>query len=212
MDFRTAILDVICQNEKLIAPFLDEKARRTHAFLGSVLRIPPCDRRFSEHGDGSFHPCILTQVYRQCYPHMAAACAPPQISESHPFYQLYRIDCTYFAAPRISDAVGWPVVWENDWMIEVENDPRGFAFTLRRLLDFVCNTRLGIFFVDSPDNQHVCLTEEFRVSWDAFASRYRFASDLGLQVILFPTSYSSLQTYKGESRHWIWDPTTRSFR
>lgn len=213
MDFRKAILDVICQDAKLIAPFLGAPAMRTHAFLGSGRRVPPGSRKFSKHGNGGFHSCILTQVYKRYYPHMASAAAPPQISEPSPWYEFYRFDCAYFAARRISNAVGFPVVWEMAWMIEVENDPRKFAFILRALLDIVCNARLAIFFVNfSPDREQQRLTDEFRVSWDAFEARHRFASELALQVIFFPDSYSSFQTFATESRYWIWEPASRSFR
>ena len=204
MDFKTEILRVIRENEQVIAPFLGIRSHRTHAFLGGSHRI--MQPVFSRRGEDSRVQCILAQVYSQCYP--AQAMATPNTNELLPFFECYRLDCVYLS-PRSYDKNGFPNIWNNEWLIEVENDLTEFAMTMRGLLDIVGMNRLGIFFADTPDLK--VLTDEFRISWDDYASHYGFAGDLNLQAIFFPESYSSWDTYAKASASYLWDASSRTF-
>jgi hypothetical protein len=164
---------------------------------------------FSRHGGNGYEARILTQVYAQTYPAMAAN---SPVAEKHPFFELYRLDCAFFANPRKADKFGYPVDWEMDWLIEVENNSSEFAMHLRGLLDFIANHRLAIFFSDTPEDRITQLTPEFAKSWDSFASKYRFANELDLHVAFFPERYTSYQEYANSSRSICWDGRSKSFR
>lgn len=215
-DIHTAILDVIRENDKLVGEYLDSppiQVMRNHAFLGSIRKeLPTTKWRFSQYGNNDgFHPCILTQVYRRLYPEIDNRVSPSELYSWHPKFELYRVDCTFLAAPRVFKE-GLPIEWEYDWMVEVENNPREFAYHLRGLLDFNCRNRLAIFFVDGPDDQIGSLTDEFRSSWRPFATKNQFASELNLQVLFFPSSYNSCDTYCAQSRSYLWDTVNEAFR
>ena len=207
MDMHTAILEVIRQNGSLLHALLNAGAGRTHAFLGSrkSLAVPPV---FSRLGEYDLQPCILTQVYQRLH-----NCSLQDIrgkGEPLVFFEAFRLDCTYLAGPRTFDAKKFPVSWENDWVIEVENDWPEAAMTLRSLLDVVTRHRLGIFFKNSPNIDE--LSKDFRKSWETFISQYPFATGFDLQVIVFPESYSSFDEYAKSSRSCVWDSETHSFR
>jgi hypothetical protein len=215
MDFKAEILKVIQDGEKEIKRFLDRnKAGRTHAFLGSCKHITRPE--FSKHGEHGRTPCILGKVYQQCgsppppdTPIFKEDTPPyPIMKEYRPFYQLYRLDCVY-PTPRRCDKMGYPVVWDNEWLIEVENDPKKFCYTMRVLLDFMGQNRLGIFFADGPDIKK--LTEEFLPIWNAFSLGCPFADELNLQAIFFPESYSTWDAYASASISFTWDALDRSF-
>ncbi len=210
IDPRHEILEIIRQDEDVLRRFLDDPrplAKRTHAFLGNKSRwIPPADRLFDRYGKkGEIPgPCILTQVFRERYRSMDSPCQSPSLSEQHPWYECCGVDCTFLRAPRKSDG-RYPIEWEFDWMIEVENNVSEFAYHLRGLLDFVCNHRLGIFFSDSPDEEIAGLNEKFRAAWRPFAAKHRFADELDLQVVFFPNKCESSETYSRDSRSYTWN-------
>lgn len=205
LDFRRKILDVIRDNEQLVMPFLATQAGRTHAFLGAWHRTIQ-QSVFSRHGESNCTPCILTQVYQRTYP--ASSPKPVASTELLPFFELYRMDC-HFLAPRTSDRKGFPVLWDYDWIIEVENNPAKFAHELRILLDLTCQHRLGIFFIDAPDLSQ--RAQEFLPSWDDFVAHHPCAAGADLQVVFFPTSYSDWSQYDASSSSCVWQPGTRSF-
>lgn len=211
LNLKQEILDVIRQDETRIRPYLDQAAMRTHAFLGTSRRIPEVQRRFSRYGDNYSLPCILTQVHHRCYPDWNEVRPVPTISELHPFFECYGIDCTFFARPRTAGPYGFPVVWENDWMIEVENNCNEFAYHLRVLLDITCNHRLGIFFVESPESTMTRLASEFIEPWKSFAATRSESCDPNLQVILFPTTYESWDDYSMQSRTYTWNVRAQQF-
>lgn len=207
-DLRNTILDVVRDNEQAVVPFLIRGAKRTHAFLGSCGRMKE-QPIFSQHPEDSRQPCILNQVYARLYPHVVQAVPP---IEKHPFFELSRLDCAFFTSTRKPDKAGYPVEWELDWLIEVENNLLEFTMHLRGLLDFIANHRLGIFFCDRPDDQIGRLTNEFLVSWRPFAAKYSFANDLDLQAIFFPENYTTFREYSDASRTFIWNGKEESFQ
>lgn len=208
-DLRIHILEVIRQNEQTVVPFLGTRSQRTLAFLGKKHRsIPQASRVFNKYGTDGFRPCIMTQVYERFHAHKAIDPSAPSDHLQCVFVENWA-DCTYMTEPRTFDGYGYPIVWEYDWAIEVENEIQEFAMTLRVLLDFNATCRAGIFFSNSPDMDR--LTGEFVRSWDPFASRYAFASTLHLQVIFFPESFSTWQDYTSASRSYLWRAESRSF-
>ena len=210
---RKEIVEII-EKEVSEKGLLGDFAGRTHVFTGSHKNIKTERREFSrygENGEKRLKPSILTQVYRKLYPQNENI----EINKLVWFENL-RYDCTYLKKPQeILSGHKFPVDWDYDCIIEVENNIKEFAFTLRTLLDVVCKKRVAIFFWDNFNVKEHEEVHKFKCKcWQPFKKRYQFIDEFELYVIIFPEKYEDAggRTYFERSKSYKWDTQKEEFK
>ena len=187
------------------AHLLNSRSGRTHFFLGTKQRGVE-DRLFTRYGDNRSQPCILTQLYKKWYPQNTAH---PDEGEPLVWYESAGFDCMFIERRRKTDKFGYPKEWEVGWLIEVENEFNEFSFTLRTMLDFICEHRVAIFFASSFDIAD--LTGRFQETWRLFFQQYSFAETFHLAALVLPDHYTNFEQYRSAAQLLAWNSASEEF-
>ncbi len=132
---------------------------RTHAFNGRLGKLDSCKRKFCKHEKkNGLELCFLTQVFQRLH--------PEPLKERHPSFERYGIDCRYLDGDRTKNG-RFASGWNNELIIEIENDLKEFVWTLRVLLDIMADHRIAVFFYNSEQTISLdALSDQFRPPWE----------------------------------------------
>ncbi len=211
------------------------RTRRTNFFLGSRGNkkkawegdIEPLIK-YEENNDDQ-NLCVLSRLHKKLYNYLYDPTNKNEncfYNEATVYYENLHFDCTFMneykkksEKPGCKYETKYPTIWSYDWIIEVENEFEEFTFTMRSLLDVVCNSRMGIFFNDSisDEGKKNSVWEEmnirFKCAWEEFTKQFPAFDkfDFSLYALLFPNSFVDMKTFLEQAMLFQWDENCKTF-
>ncbi|HTQ37501.1 MAG TPA: hypothetical protein VMJ32_00645 [Pirellulales bacterium] len=103
------------------------------------------------------------------------------------------------------DENGFATAWNNELIIEIENDPKEFVWTLRVLLDIIADYRIAVFINNAKQATSLeSLSDQFRAPWKQFMTHNPFASKFHVGIVLLPTEFKNENQFRDESQYTEW--------